>query len=87
MTPAIRNNQLRYPTRTEFKAEPDRTDHLYIAALAVEQWGPSAACDGNGTLWPILVMASNAPESSGHNGAMNGPGRAITGKRNVDAGG
>ncbi len=86
-TPAMRNSQLRYPRRTEFRAELDTNDHLYIATDAVEQWGPSAADDGNGTLWPILVMAPNAPETSGHNGAMNGPGWAIPGKEYVEAGG
>jgi hypothetical protein len=44
---------------------PDRMDHRDTAAIAVEQWGPSAAWEGNGTLWPIRVIAANPPLISG----------------------
>jgi hypothetical protein len=47
-----------------------------MAADAVEQWGPSAARDGNATLLPIPVKAANPPESMGQMGGMNGPGFA-----------
>jgi len=51
-----------------------------MAFEAVEQCGPSAAEDGNGTWWPIRVSAANPPEINGHNGLMKEKPPALWGR-------
>ena len=72
-TPAMRANQLRYPSRTVVLSALASADQCLIATNAVEQLEPSADWDGNATLWPTPTTPAIPPESRGQSGAMNPP--------------